>query len=171
MAEVFGIVGYKNSGKTTLVAALVREFTSRGLAVSTIKHAHQGFQMDHPGTDSSAHAAAGAKEVAVVAEDKWALIHHTPEPGASATLATMLAKLADCHIVLVEGFKNEPIPKLECIRRESVSADQPSLWRDGKNVVAVATDHEIEGCSKPRFALDDVSAIANYISQSSGLGL
>ena len=111
--RVFGITGWKNSGKTTLTERLVTALSDRGFRVSTIKHAHHGFDIDHAGTDSFRHRAAGAGEVAVVSARRWALMHELrgeDEP----LLAQVLETLAPCDLVLVEGYKRDPHPKIEC---------------------------------------------------------
>lgn len=167
MAKVFGVTGWKNSGKTTLVARLVEEFTRRGFGVSTVKHAHASFQIDHEGTDSYRHRAAGARETAIVSPNRWALVHEVSSSGASPTLDTILNKLAPCDLVLVEGFKNTTIPKIECIRL--ASRDEAPVWTQNDSVVALATDHRIDDCPLPQIDIDDVSEIADHITQMTGL--
>lgn len=169
MTEIFGVTGWKNSGKTTLVVRLVEEFARRGFRVSTVKHAHDGFDIDHEGTDSYRHRLAGAGETAIISSARWALIHEVRSSGAAPTLDTILAKLAPCELVLVEGFKNTTIPKIECIRQETV--DGPSVWQQNASVVALATDHEIADCPLPQIDLDDTETIADHIAQKTGLGL
>ena len=104
MSRLFGIVGWKNSGKTTLVSSLVREFTNRGLTVSTIKHAHHNFQIDSERTASFSHRAAGAHEVALVSKDRWALMHENKSASEEPSLDSMVAKMAPCDLILVEGY-------------------------------------------------------------------
>ena len=106
MNEVFGITGWKNSGKTTMVESLVAEFTKRGFTVSTVKNASEDFDVDHPGTDSFRHRHAGARETAIVSPKRWALMSNTPETGKAPSLDALLKKLGPCDLVLVEGFKN-----------------------------------------------------------------
>jgi molybdopterin-guanine dinucleotide biosynthesis adapter protein len=108
--KVIGIAGYKKSGKTTLVERLVREFTDRGLVVASVKHAHHAFDIDHKGRDSWRHRAAGAREVAIVSDRMWAIIHSLhdePEP----RLDEVLAKMAPCDLVVIEGYKREELPQ------------------------------------------------------------
>ncbi len=167
MTEIIGVTGWKNSGKTTLVAALVREFTKNGLRVSTVKHAHHNIQLDHQGTDSFKHRAAGAMEVALVSDTRWALMHEVPSAGAAPTLDTILAKLAPCDLVLVEGYKTSRYPKIECIREQDASKE--ALWKSNKSIAAIATDAPVKDCGLPQFELDDVSGIAEFITQISGL--
>ena len=116
-APIIGIAGWKKSGKTTLAVRLIEEFTRRGLAVATIKHAHHNFQIDDAETDSARHRRAGAAQVAVVSAKRWALINElggAPEPG----LADMIARLGPCDLVIVEGYKSAAIPKIE-VRRSA----------------------------------------------------
>ena len=167
MTRLFGIVGWKNSGKTTLVSALVREFTARGLTVSTIKHAHHNFVVDTEGTDSYSHRAAGAHEVALVSDKRWALMHENHSKAEMPSLDNMVSKMAPCDLILVEGYKNSKLQKIETIRIDTIS--ETPLWQTHDGVVAIASDAPIEGCEKPRFELDDVPAIADYIIQISGV--
>jgi len=169
VTAVFGIVGWKNSGKTTLVSALVAEFTARGLAVSTIKHAHHNFSLDQKGTDSDRHRQAGAREIALVSSRRWAIMHEVASSGEEPELETMIAKMAPCDLILVEGYKNSGIQKIEALRRESAS--ETPLWKTHKGIVGIASDSPVEGFDQPQFDLDDVPAIADFITQISGLRL
>ena len=134
--KIFGIAGWSGSGKTTLIEKLIPELTGRGLRVSVIKHAHHGFDLDRPGKDSYRHREAGATEVMLTSGQRWALLHESreePEP----TLAGYLARFADCDLVLVEGFKNDPVPKIEIFRAAS---EKPALYPHNAHVIAVASD-------------------------------
>jgi molybdopterin-guanine dinucleotide biosynthesis protein MobB len=158
-ANVIGIVGWKNSGKTTLVEKLVRELVGRGLRVSTIKHAHHDFDIDHPGKDSYRHRAAGAQEVIAASAHRWALVHESrgaPEP----SLAELLAKLAPCDLVVVEGFKHGPHAKIE-VRR--TGACGPFLAAEDDSVIAVATDDPALAHGHPSLPLDDAAVIADFV--------
>jgi len=157
--KIFGIVGWKNSGKTTLIAALVREFCQRGLRVSTVKHAHHAFDLDRPGKDSFLHRMAGAQEVLIASEGRWALLHELRGEDAPE-LTELVARLSPVDLVLVEGFKNEAIPKLEV--RRAGAAGQP-LAETGAHIAAIATDGEIGAADRPVFALDDITGIADFI--------
>lgn len=164
--RVFGITGWKNSGKTTLTERLVAELTRRGWAVSTVKHAHHAFDIDHPGTDSFRHRAAGASEVAIVSGARWALMHELRDETEPA-LDAVLARLSPCDIVLIEGYKREGHRKIEARRldaknREPLAPGDPSI-------VAIAADHVVDGSSLPVFALDDVRSIADFVEASCGL--
>ncbi len=156
--KVFGIAGWSGSGKTTLLEKLIPQFTARGLKVSVIKHAHHGFDIDRPGKDSYRHREAGASEVLLSCNDRWALMHER-RGESDVTLDELLARLAPCDLVLIEGFKQEPIPKLEVYRPEN---GKPPLFPERSDIVAVATDAEI-ATSLPRLALDDVAAIAGFV--------
>ena len=162
MTPVIGIVGWKNSGKTTLTVRLVEEFTKRGLKVSTVKHAHHNFAVDEGTADSARHRSAGAGEVALVSKNRWALMHeltNEEEP----PLAEILEKLAPCDVVIIEGFKREGHPKIEMIRRGTTS-DKP-LWPDDPSIVAIASDEPIENCPLPIFKSDAVRSIADFLAQ------
>lgn len=161
-SPVIGIAGWKNSGKTTLTVRLIEEFTRRGFRVATIKHAHHDFQIDEGETDSARHRRAGAREVAIVSGGRWAIVHELqdePEP----SFAAMLARLSPADLVIAEGYKREPIPKIELRRRESKSKEP--LAPGDPHVIAIAADHETETGGLPRFALDDIAAIADFIAR------
>jgi molybdopterin-guanine dinucleotide biosynthesis protein B len=162
---VVGVAGWKNSGKTTLVERLIAEFTRRGLTVATVKHAHHSFQIDDEGTDSARHRRAGAAQVAIVSSSRWAVVtelRDAPEP----SLQDVLDKLEPCDLILVEGYKTAPIPKIEARRREG-RAGRP-LAQEDRNIIAIASDHEVFGRIIPSFALDDVAAIAGFILKTVG---
>ena len=163
---VFGITGWKNSGKTTLTERLVAEFTRRGFRVSTVKHAHHDFDIDREGADSYRHRLAGAAEVAIVSGRRWALMHelrgeHEPK------LDEILARLAPCDLVLVEGYKRESHPKIETRRLDA--KDNKPLSAVDPNIRAVAADHAIDGETIPVFSIDDVVAIADFIAGQTGM--
>jgi molybdopterin-guanine dinucleotide biosynthesis protein B len=156
--KVFGLAGYSGSGKTTLIEQLLPRFTARGLTVSMIKHTHHNFDVDQPGKDSYRHRAAGANEVLLTCDTRWVLMHELrgqPE----ATLEAQLAVLSPCDLVLVEGFKQTSIPKLEVHRPEH---GKPPIWPDNPSVVAVATDASVD-CRLPLLDLNDPDAIVAFI--------
>lgn len=164
--RVFGITGWKNSGKTTLTERLVAELTRRGRRVATVKHAHHSFDVDVEGTDSHRHRAAGACEVAIVSANRWALMHELrgeEEP----TLDDVLARLSPADIVLVEGYKREPHAKIECRRRQA--KDTAPLAGAVPGIVAVAADVPQTGEALPVFDLDDIAAIADFLERRCGL--
>ncbi len=157
---IFGITGWKNSGKTRLVAGLVANLTNRGLRVSTIKHAHHGFDVDKPGTDSFAHREAGAGEVALVSGNRWVLMHESRDRK-EPSLDDILAKMEPCDLLIIEGFKSYPHPKIE-VTRSQTKRDQP-IWPNDNTVIAVASDYLVEDCDRRLFDLSDVSAMANFV--------
>ncbi len=162
---IIGIAGFKNAGKTTLVSGLVSEFTSRGFAVSTVKHAHHGFDIDQPGRDSFRHRDAGAREVAVVSDKRWALMHELDgedEP----RLDEVVARLAPCDLVIVEGYKREAHPKIE-VRGPGLG--HPPLWPEDETIIAIAAEPPPEA-EIPVFGRDDIAAIADFIATHFGLG-
>jgi molybdopterin-guanine dinucleotide biosynthesis protein B len=156
--KVFGFAGYSGSGKTTLIEQLIPRFTARDLRVSLIKHTHHDFDVDQPGKDSYRHRAAGASEVLLTCDTRWVLMHElrgAPE----ASLEEQLAVLSPCDLVLVEGFKQTPISKLE-VHRPALG--KPPIWPENKSVVAVATDAPLD-CPLPQLDLNDPAAIAQFI--------
>jgi molybdopterin-guanine dinucleotide biosynthesis protein B len=166
---IIGIAGWKNSGKTTLTVRLVAHFTSLGLDVATVKHAHHAFDIDDGETDSARHRRAGASQVAVVSSVRWALLqelHHRREPD----LLDVLDHLAPCDLVIVEGYKSQPIAKIEARRLASV--DRAPLAASDPNVIAIAADHAVaDAGAVPAFALDDIDAIARHIAARIGVQL
>nr|WP_099558914.1 molybdopterin-guanine dinucleotide biosynthesis protein B [Hartmannibacter diazotrophicus] len=160
---VIGVAGWKNSGKTTLVVRLVSELVSRGFRVSTVKHAHHKFDIDHEGTDSWRHREAGAKEVCLVSTRRVASqleLRGDPEP----PLGDILAGLAPTDIIIAEGFKESPIPKIEIRRLEAKSHDP--LVDAVPNVVAIVADHPVVDLKGlPGFSIDAISDIADFVAQ------
>jgi molybdopterin-guanine dinucleotide biosynthesis adapter protein len=161
--KVLGIAGYSGSGKTTLIEKLIPVFVSDGLRVSLIKHAHHDFDVDQPGKDSWRHRQAGSTEVLVSSSRRWALMHEL-RGEAEPSLQDQLKRLSPCDLVIVEGFKGEPVPKLEVHRKEGNS---PLLHPDDPHVIAVATDEALE-TKLPQFGLDDIEGIAGFIKQRMG---
>ncbi|MDA4844340.1 molybdopterin-guanine dinucleotide biosynthesis protein B [Hoeflea poritis] len=164
--RVFGITGWKNSGKTSLTVRLIEELTGRGHRVSTVKHAHHAFDIDHEGTDSHRHRTAGATEVAVVSGKRWALMHELRDED-EPDLANVLARLTPCDLVLIEGYKTRKHPKLEARRREAKSHD--ALSDKDPTIVAIASDYPVEDAAIPVFDLDDTVAVADFIERHVGL--
>ncbi|MCZ6603938.1 MAG: molybdopterin-guanine dinucleotide biosynthesis protein B [Alphaproteobacteria bacterium] len=171
---VFGLVGWHNAGKTTAMVNLVEELTGRGLDVSTIKHAHHGFDVDQPGKDSYRHRSAGATEVLVASDRRWALMHELygrPEPD----LDTLLGHLAPVDLVIVEGFKHAAIPKLEIYRPAPDNDAQAKLLAcDDPHIIAVAAAEPGQLPDLPDrdivvLDLADRRAIADFIMTNCGL--
>jgi len=157
--KLFGLAGWSGSGKTTLMKALLPELIRHGVTVSTIKHAHHSFDVDQPGKDSYEHRRAGAREVMVASSERWALMRElrgAPEP----SLETLIARMSPVDLLMIEGFKRHPHPKLEVHRP---SNGKPLLCPDDPHIVAVASDVPLDGIAVPRLALDDVPAIADFI--------
>lgn len=164
---VFGVTGWKNSGKTTLMEGLVENITARGFTVSTIKHAHHQFDVDHAGTDSYRHRHAGAVEVALVSGHRWALMHELRRE-AEPALGDILARMSPCDLVLIEGYKSENHLKIE-VRLEHARRADP-LWRDDPRIIAVAADRPVDECPLPVFDLNDIQAIADFVVDKTKLG-
>ena len=163
---VFGVVGWKNSGKTTLMSRLIEEFAARGLKVAAVKHAHHAFDVDQPGRDSYKFREAGAREVAVISAKRVAIMHELRDE-TEPSLDDILPRLHGSDLILVEGFKAHDHPKIEARRHEAVQGDPLAGAVPG--VVAVASDHATETDELPLFPLDDVAAIADFITRYLGL--
>ncbi|MBL6946099.1 MAG: molybdopterin-guanine dinucleotide biosynthesis protein B [Rhodospirillales bacterium] len=157
--KVFGLVGWSGSGKTTLVTTLLPELTGRGLTVSTVKHTHHDIEIDKPGKDSFRHRKAGATEVLITSPVRWALVRElrdTPEPD----MVELIGRMGPVDLILVEGFKSHPYPKLEVHRP---STGKTLLAENDQTVVAVASDETVPGLAVPLLKLSDMGAIANFI--------
>lgn len=157
--RVIGVAGFKNSGKTTLIEKLVAELVKRGHRVSTIKHAHHAFDIDHEGRDSFRHRNAGATEVAVVSRHRWAIMHEL-RGDTEPSLEAILAKLAPCDLVIVEGYKRDTHDKIEV---RNLALDHPPLAGDDPTVVAIAANGKVAGAPVPVFDRDDIGALAGFI--------
>ena len=134
MSKIFGIAGWKNTGKTSLIVRLIGELTGRGVRVSTLKHAHHNFEPDVSGKDSYLHRQAGASEVLVSGAQRWALISEVGE-GEEARFPELLSKLAPSDLVLVEGFKTVEHPKIQVLR-----GNDPNQLAGFNAVCAYASD-------------------------------
>jgi molybdopterin-guanine dinucleotide biosynthesis adapter protein len=191
--KVYGVTGWKNSGKTTLVERLVAEITARGLTVSTVKHAHHSFDIDRPGKDSHRHRLAGATQVLVSSRQRWALMTENrtgPEP----PLAELLARLDPVDLVLIEGYKRDRHPKIEARRlataQSLIAAEDPTIEAIATDApLGALTDHArwnapaadipagahtagaapAGAATLPNFDLDDIPAIADFILDRTGL--
>lgn len=163
--RIFGVTGWKNSGKTTLVCELVREITSRGFSVSTVKHAHKTFEIDHEGRDSYRHRESGATQIAVSSRMRWAIVHELRGDN-EPPLKEMLARLNPVDLIIVEGYKRESHPKIECRRVEARSREE--IAPDDPSIIAIARDHEINA-NLPNFDIDDIQQIADFILEHVGL--
>lgn len=164
MQKLIGVCGFKNSGKTTLVEKLVRKLTGLGYKISTVKHAHHDFDIDHEGRDSFRHRLAGATEVAVVSQNRFAIMNELrgTEP---PTLGEILAKLSPCDLVLIEGYKRDNHDKIEV---RNLELSHPVLASNDPTIVAVAANGKIDA-AVPVFDRDDVEALAQFIIAHAGL--
>ncbi|MBM1633657.1 molybdopterin-guanine dinucleotide biosynthesis protein B [Sulfitobacter mediterraneus] len=162
--KLFGVVGWKNAGKTGLMERLVTEITGRGITVSTVKHAHHSFDVDHPGKDSFRHRTAGASEVLLASGNRFALMHElrgAKEP----ILAELLTRLSPVDLVLIEGYKRDDHPKVEAHRAVT---GNPLIAPEDPTVRAVAADVSLD-LDRPVFDLNDTVAIADFILSEVGL--
>jgi molybdopterin-guanine dinucleotide biosynthesis adapter protein len=157
--RIIGLAGWSGSGKTTLVTSVIPVLVKRGLKVATVKHAHHDFDTDQPGKDSWLHRQAGASEVAIVSSRRWAIVHELGEESEPA-LMDILAKLSPVDLVIVEGFKRHPHPKLEVYR---AVVGKPLLHPEDDCIVAVATDAPLKDAQVPVLMLDDIEGIANVL--------
>ena len=162
--KTFGFAGWSGSGKTTLIEKLIPLFLARGLKVALVKHAHHTFDVDQAGKDSYRHRHAGCTEVLVTSSRRWALMHEL-RGAREPVLAEHLAHLSPCDLVLVEGFKREPIPKLEVYRAD---VGEPLLHPHDHDIVAIASDQRLD-TRLPQFDLDDHAAIAEFVLGHVGL--
>ena len=156
--KIFGFAGWSGSGKTTLIEQVIPRFVHAGLKVSLIKHAHHRFDVDHPGKDSFRHRAAGCSEVLVTSRQRWALMHEASAE-AEPTLEEQIARMSPCDLLLIEGYKYYPLPKLEIFRAAN---GKPPLYPEDEHIVALATDTPVQ-CRLPQFGLEDYDAIAAFV--------
>ena len=157
--RAIGFAGWSGAGKTTLIVRLIPELNRRGLSVSTIKHAHHGFDLDRPGKDSYAHRAAGAHEVLVASANRLALMRElrgAPEP----SLAELLRLVAPVDLVLIEGFKRDPLPKIEVYRAAN---GKPPIHPQDDRIVALISDCNDPPARLPHASIDDVAAAADLV--------
>ncbi len=162
--KLFGVTGWKNAGKTGLMERLVSEISARGFSVSTVKHAHHSFDVDHPGKDSHRHRVAGAREVLLASRNRVALmteLRGEDEP----VLDDLLKRLAPVDLVLVEGYKRDRHPKIEAHRAET---GQPLIAPDDPTIRAIASDTPLQS-DRLVFDLNDTVAIADFILEEVGL--
>jgi molybdopterin-guanine dinucleotide biosynthesis protein B len=156
--KLIGFTGWSGSGKTVLLTAVLPLLIARGLTVSTVKHAHHGFDLDQPGKDSWRHRQAGAREVLIGSGRRWALMHELsgPEP----ELPQLLERMAPVDLILVEGFKANPHPKIEVFRP---SLGHAPLWPGRSDIVAVAADGMVEAGGRPVLDMNDASVVVAWL--------
>ncbi|MDR6871199.1 molybdopterin-guanine dinucleotide biosynthesis protein B [Bosea sp. BE125] len=155
--RVIGLAGWSGAGKTTLLTRLIPELGRRGVSVSTLKHAHHAFDLDTPGKDSYAHRQAGAREVLISSERRWALMRELRgEP--EAKLGELLGRLSPVDLVIIEGFKRDPHAKIEIYR---LANGKPPLHPEDSSILAVVSDSAFPEAGRPVVDLDDIAAVAD----------
>ena len=162
--RILGVVGWSGSGKTTLIERMIPWFVARGVSVSTMKHAHHGFDMDRPGKDSFRHREAGATEVLVLSGSRWALLHEigtAPEP----TMEALVARMQPVDLLIIEGFKSHAYDKIE-VHRPSLG--KPLLAAGDRDMIAVASDVRLAGLAVPMLDLNDPDAVAAFAAARCG---
>jgi molybdopterin-guanine dinucleotide biosynthesis protein B len=159
--RIIGLAGWSGSGKTTLITKALPVLIGRGHTVSTLKHAHHGFDLDKPGKDSFMHRASGATEVIISSERRWAVLHEL-RGEEEWDLPALLSKASPVDLILVEGFKREPFPKLEIFRREN---GKPLLHPEDRHIVAVASDTPVPEAKVPVIDLNNIGAVADTLLQ------
>lgn len=164
--KIFGLTGWSGSGKTSLMVRLIPALTGRGLRVSTVKHAHKGFDIDHPGKDSHNHRMAGATEVLVSSPCRWALMHELRDGEPELTLDQLIGKVSPVDLLLIEGFKRDRHEKIEVWRAD---VDKPLIAPEDPTIVAVASDGTVPGCPVPVLDLNDAEAVAAFVVERCGL--
>jgi len=162
---IFGVIGWKDSGKTTLVERLIEEFTIRGKVISAIKHAHHSFEIDHKHRDSYKFRSAGSRRTVVVSRNRWAMIHELRDEQ-EPSLNEILDHVGPCDLVLIEGYKNAPFAKIEA--RNSANNNK-HLSPEDDHIVAIAIRGEMQTDSLPVFDIDNISAIADFIAERTGI--
>ncbi len=163
--RIYGVTGWKDTGKTTMMERLVTEITARGLSVSTVKHAHHNVDVDQPGKDSYRHRQAGAQQVILSSANRWALMNEIRD-GAEAPLDGLLTKLSPVDLVLVEGYKRDRHPKLEVAIR---AHDRGLIAANDPTIRAIATGYDLSHGSLPVFNIDEIGKIADFILREVGI--
>jgi molybdopterin-guanine dinucleotide biosynthesis adapter protein len=157
--RIIGLAGWSGSGKTTLITKLIPRLIARGVLVSTLKHAHHGFDLDQPGKDSFFHRAAGATEVIISSAKRWAILHELREEP-EWNLRSLVAKMSPVDLVLVEGFKRDAFPKLEIHRAAN---NKPLIHPEDPRIVAIASDIALPQAKVPVIDLNDIETIADLL--------
>ena len=156
--KTFGFAGWSGSGKTTLIEQLIPRIVVEGHTVSLIKHAHHQFDVDQPGKDSYRHREAGCQEVLVSSAKRWVLMHEL-RGQSEPSLEVQMAHISPCDLLLIEGYKAYPMPKLEVFRSEN---RKPLLHPEDPHIVAIASDVPVDS-KLPRFDLNDYDGIVDFI--------
>jgi molybdopterin-guanine dinucleotide biosynthesis protein B len=157
--RIIGLAGWSGSGKTTLITKLIPRLIARGVLVSTLKHAHHGFDLDQPGKDSFFHRTAGATEVIISSAKRWAILHELREQP-EWDLAALVGKMSPVDLVLVEGFKRDAFPKLEIHR---IANSKPLIHPEDPHIIAVASDSALPAAQVPVVDLNDIETIADLL--------
>ncbi len=157
--RIIGLAGWSGSGKTTLIKKLIPRLIARGITVSTLKHAHHGFDLDQPGKDSFFHRTAGATEVIISSAKRWAILHELREQP-EWDMAALVGKMSPVDLVLVEGFKRDAFPKLEIHR---IANGKPLIHPEDPHIIAVASDSALPAAKVPVIDLNDIEAIADLL--------
>ena len=157
--RIIGLAGWSGSGKTTLIKKVIPRLIARGVTVSTLKHAHHGFDLDQPGKDSFFHRTAGATEVIISSAKRFAILHELREEP-EWDLSDLVAKMSPVDLVLVEGYKRDAFPKLEIHRAAN---GKPLIHPEDAYIVAIASDIELPAAKVPVIDLDDIEAIADML--------
>src|SRR5664279_2044721 len=161
--RIIGLAGWSGSGKTTLITKLIPRLLARGVKVSTLKHAHHGFDLDKPGKDSFMHRAAGATEVIISSAKRWAILHELRAEEPEWDLGGLVGKMSPVDLVLVEGFKRDAFPKLEIHR---IANGKPLLHTEDPHIIAVASDSALPQAKVPVVDLNDIEAIADLLMKN-----
>ena len=157
--RIIGLAGWSGSGKTTLLAKIIPRLVARGLPVSTVKHAHHGFDVDTPGKDSHTHRMAGATEVLVASGKRWALMHElreAPEP----SIYDLLQKMSPVDLVLIEGFKSAHHVRIEVYRKD---VGKLPFHPDNPHVAGIVSDTPFPDAGRPVVDIDDIEGVVELI--------
>ena len=157
--KIIGLAGWSGSGKTTLITKVLPVLIGRGHKVSTLKHAHHGFDLDKPGKDSFMHRTAGASEVVISSAKRWAVLHELRGED-EWNMPELLKKITPVDLVLVEGYKRESFPKIEVYRAEN---GKPLLHPEDPHIIAVASDRPLPQAKVPVVDLNDIEAICDLL--------
>jgi len=157
--RIIGLAGWSGSGKTTLITKVIPRLIARGVTVSTLKHAHHGFDLDQPGKDSFFHRTAGATEVIISSAKRFAILHEL-RGEEEWDLPDLVGKMSPVDLVLVEGYKRDAFPKLEIHRAAN---GKPLIHPEDAHIVAIASDIELPAAKVPVIDLDDIEAIADML--------
>ena len=164
--KIIGVVGWKNTGKTTLIEKLINEFNKRNLTVSSIKHSHHNFSVDREGTDSFRHFNAGTNETILASEKKWVKFSRQMSD-ATPNLPYLIEQIIPVDIVILEGFKGSDHKKVEVI--DSMSSRKPLYETDSAICGLIINQHKIQNSVLPQFNRDEVQEICDFIQTTLGV--